>query len=219
MHEAGPGEGDDLRLRVAPPGERGCPLLRAAQGIHFLAGHDDAAVDQARHEGREFVGNDRDHCFVEECKPGIDVALLDQRAPLQMQGAGDQIGLLEAPSDRCSPCRRVEGAIPVAFGELLLDARHQEIAALDAVGGHAVQESLGARKPAGRGPDLPSTGEAEAKPERHAHGPRGLPLIDVGLMATLQSPQAILVPVRQVCRHSQALEVFGSERAFLIDPG
>ena len=37
-------------------------------------------------------------------------------------------------------------------------------------------------------------------------------------MATFQSPQAILVPVRQVCRHSQALEVFGSKRRFLVDP-
>src|SRR4029079_16039633 len=45
VHEAASGERDDLRLQRPPVAERPCPLARAADLEHLLAGEDHAAVD------------------------------------------------------------------------------------------------------------------------------------------------------------------------------
>ena len=124
---------------------------------------------------------------------------------------------MEAPCDPCLLGRRLEGAGRVAFGKPLLDGRHKEVAAFDAVGGDAVEHPAAAGKPAGRRANLAAHGETEAKPEGGAHGPRGLCRGEEGLMAAFERPQAVGVPVRQVGRHRQTLEVFGAERARLID--
>ena len=69
MHQAGAGEGDDLRLRIAPLGKRGRPLPCAVECIDLLTGQDNAAIDQARHQRRELVGDDGDHRLVEKREP------------------------------------------------------------------------------------------------------------------------------------------------------
>ena len=115
MHQTGAGEGDDLRLGLAPPGKRRGPLPCAVEGEDLPTGQDDAAIDQAGHQRRELVGDDGDHRLVEKREPGFDFALSDQRAPLQMQRAGHQIGVLEPRSDRGRrplPSRRRPPSLP-----------------------------------------------------------------------------------------------------------
>ena len=103
VDEAGAGEGDDLGLGVAPAGERGGPLPGAAEGIDLAAGLNDAAVDEPGHQRRDLAGDEGDHRFVEKREPGLGVAFADQDPTLLVQRAGDEVGVLEAPSDLASP--------------------------------------------------------------------------------------------------------------------
>src|SRR5439155_14615953 len=50
MHEAAAGERDHLRLQGPPVGERSRPLPCAPHLVDLLAGKDDAAVDEPRHD-------------------------------------------------------------------------------------------------------------------------------------------------------------------------
>ena len=123
---------------------------------------------------------------------------------------------METFTDLYGRGRRPESCVTIAGRELLLDDRQQEVASFDAVGGLVLQEPLSAGEPSRRRPYLPSPGEAEAQPERGAHGADTLSSIEIGVMRPIKSSQAIVVPVRQKGRHRHALEVLGLERHFLI---
>ena len=78
MHEAAAGERDHLRLQGPPVGERSRPLPCAPHLVDLLAGKDDAAVDETRHDRRELLCSHRDHRLVEQRQPLADSSLPDQ---------------------------------------------------------------------------------------------------------------------------------------------
>lgn len=76
MHPADANEGDHIGLALAPPRQGGRPLAGAIERIDLLAGLDDAAIYQARHERRQLSSRDHDHGLVQEREPGMDLRLL-----------------------------------------------------------------------------------------------------------------------------------------------
>ena len=81
VHEAAAGEGDHVRLRLAPGAQRRGPLLRAAQLVGGLAPEDHAAVDDAAHDRREVASGDGQHGLVEPERPARqECAGADHRA-------------------------------------------------------------------------------------------------------------------------------------------
>ena len=74
MREAAARERDQLRLSVAPAGQRVGPLLGAPQLERLLAARDHAAVDDAGDDRRDLVGGDADHRLVQEPEAFVDAS-------------------------------------------------------------------------------------------------------------------------------------------------
>jgi hypothetical protein len=66
MNQASAGEGDELGLLVAPPGQDLGPLPRTSDLVRLDAREDNAAVDDARHDRRLRPGRRRHHRLVEQ---------------------------------------------------------------------------------------------------------------------------------------------------------
>ena len=64
MHQAITAERHHVGLLVAPVGERSGPILSSSQGVDLMAAFDDAAVDQTRHNRRQFAADHGDHGLV-----------------------------------------------------------------------------------------------------------------------------------------------------------
>ena len=91
MDEAGAGEGDELRLRLAPGGERCRPLARPVDRIDPLAAGDDGAIDDAGDHRRQLAGARRHHGLVEAGEAVGNLALADERPALKVSRQGDEI--------------------------------------------------------------------------------------------------------------------------------
>ncbi len=66
MHEALPAIRHQIGLRLAPPRERGGPLLGATQIHHLVAGLEHGAVDDAGDRRGHLTSHDRRHRLVEQ---------------------------------------------------------------------------------------------------------------------------------------------------------
>lgn len=67
----------------APPGHLGGPLAGPAEVEHLVAGGDDRAVRQPRHDRGHLARGDRDHGLVEEADPGPLLPELDEHSPME----------------------------------------------------------------------------------------------------------------------------------------
>jgi hypothetical protein len=99
------GEGDHVRLLAPPCRQRLGPLLSAAQLGDLMAELDHAAVDGAGDDGRQLAGHDRHHGLVDQGKPLMHLALVDEGAALQVPREGDQVGVTGANADHGRLCR------------------------------------------------------------------------------------------------------------------
>jgi hypothetical protein len=139
MDEAAPGEGDQVRLALAPAGEGGRPLPGATKLMRLLAGEDRAAVHDPGADRRDLAREHGDHRQVEERQALAEASEADQGTALRVGGDREQVGIAEALADRgrLGRCRR--SALQIARHLLLDDSRDQEIAALDAIGSLAFE--------------------------------------------------------------------------------
>jgi len=207
VHETLPPVGDEPGLAGAPALERGSPLPGTLEVERLLAGVDDGAVDDARHDGRGLPGGDRDHRLVEQCHALVPAAHPEQRlAPPDGTQSGE-IGVSEACRERGGLGEAVERAGVVA-------ARHgherlgkQEVAALDALEPAVVQQRLGTRQPTATLGRLPPLHEPEAEPESAAHSRNGLVVVEVGLMGADPGGGALLVVAGEMGGDRQPLQV------------
>ena len=184
--------------------------------IYLLTGPDHAAVHQARHEGRQLSGSDRDHGLVQEREPGFDLPLLQSNPALLVAGTGDQIRVAAALADRGGVgCSGVCGLEVTQF-EALLDHRQQQIAPLGALARVALQQPLSTGKPAGRAAHLAAHEQAKAEPERAADGASALAGVHMSVVGTFKCPEVFIVPTDQVCRHRKQFEILGFQWSFLI---
>ena len=66
MNEAGPGEGDELGLGIAPRRERRGPFAGTIECVDLVAGGDHGAIDDPGHNRGKLAGGRCDHRLVEE---------------------------------------------------------------------------------------------------------------------------------------------------------
>jgi hypothetical protein len=212
MHLADTGEGDHIGLAFAPPRQGGRPLAGAIECICLLTGRDHAAIHQARHEGRQLSGGDRDHSLIQEREPGFDLRLLQSYPALLVAGAGDEVRVATALAD----CGGVGGSgirgLVVTRFEALLDDRQQQIAPLGAFARVTLQQTLRTGKPAGRAAHLATHEQAKAEPECATDGAKAPASISVriGIVGSFERLEIIFVPADQVCGHRQQFDVLSS---------
>ena len=103
MHAADAGEGGHVGL--APSRQGGRPLAGATESVHSLAGLDDRAIHQPRHEQRQLARGRGDHDLVEERQSFLNASLQDQYAALLVPGAGNEVGVAASPADLSGPHR------------------------------------------------------------------------------------------------------------------
>ena len=126
MHETGAREGDHLGLLLADTRKRRRPFARTAERIDLSTGIDHAAIHQAGHDRRQLAGDAGEHGLVQALQARDDIALMDERAALPMTGGRDEVGIVEALTDRgglagSGMCRR-----RLAVTQLLLGDGEQE---------------------------------------------------------------------------------------------
>ncbi len=100
MYEAPTGERQHVRLALAPPREGRSPLSSAADLVDLPTREDHAAIDDARRDRRQLSRNHGHHCLVEEGKPLLHSARLDQHQPLSVSRERESIGISEPLGDR-----------------------------------------------------------------------------------------------------------------------
>ena len=201
---------------VAPAGQGGGPLARAAQLVDLVAPLDDAAVDEARDQGRHLAGDDGDHRLVQQGEPFVDAVQLQEGPPLQVATVGGQVQLTVARADLGRPDGRGAGRLVVTGGELLQHERQQQIPVLDALAPDPLERPPRSGEPPGRPPRLTEGDEPEAQPEGAPRGAHRVPGLEVGAMRPLQGTQAGVVEGPQIRRSRQQLEVLGPERRPLV---
>ena len=87
MHQAVAAERDEIRLRIAPPAQRGGPLLRTADVEDELARFDHAAVDRSSDHLADLVGHHRGHRLVEQPHPVDRPPLGDTARPSTLRAS------------------------------------------------------------------------------------------------------------------------------------
>ena len=211
MHHAHAREREHLMLLLAPARERGRPLARPVERVDLPAGVDDAAVEETGDDGRQLSGDDCHHRLVEQREPRIELAALDQRAPLLMPGACRQIGIRRSLAYPDGARRDHVRELAVAGIEMPFDERQQQIAALDTLLRFAIEEPLRAAEPARRARPLAAQEELEAEPEGAARGTPVMAGLEMRVMCALERTQKALVAADQIGGGCKQLQIFAHE--------
>ncbi len=74
------------------------------------------------------------------------------------------------------------------------------------------QQALGTGQPAGRRAYLAPKKQAEPQPERATHGAKALPGIQMRQMSPFERAEIVVVPIDQICRYREQLEILGVQR-------
>jgi hypothetical protein len=194
MHPTGANEGDHIGLAFAPPRQGDGPLAGAIECIYLLTGLDDAAIHQACDEGRKLAGNNGNHSLVQVREPGFDLPLLQSNPALLHAGAGDELRVAAAFTDRCGfGCSGVCGLIVTQNGPLS-DRRQQQIAALGALACVAFQHPLSTGKPAGRAAHFAAHEHAKAEPKRATDGASAFVIVQISVVGTFECSEVFIVP-------------------------
>ncbi len=219
MDQAARAERDQLRLRLAPAGQRGRPLARAIVRIRLLAAGDGAAIDDAGDDRRQLAGGGRQHGVVDQRQPLGELPLTDQRAALQIAGKGDQIPIAEALADLRGAGGGVVRGAAIALRHLALRRRQQQVPLLGAVAAVLFNQALGARQPAAGASGLAQREQPADHPQRDARRGHGFAGVQVQLVKALQQAKEFRVAPGQPRRPGQKLQVSGLQRRRLIGGG
>ncbi len=219
MDEAAAGERDDVRLPLAPLGQRRRPLLRAASLEHLLAGENDAAVDDSRRHRRQVASGGDEHRLVEQGEAFTHAARLDEHVTLGMGGERETVGLAEPLGHRRSLAGNRGGGLELAHRLVLEHERHQEEAALCGVARLTFHEALCPADPRTSRPDLASGEEDQPAPDRAPHCAQRLSALHVGLVRALHDVHVLVVAAEHEGRRRQKLEIGRFERLGAIGRG
>jgi hypothetical protein len=212
MHQAVAAERDEIRLRIAPPAQRGGPLLRPADVEDQLARFDHAAVDRSGDHLAYLIGHHRGHSFVEQPHPVDRPALGDERPPLNVARERDQIAVPEPPAQLRGLARDRLGASPVALQRAQQRGGHEQEAALRAIPVLVLEQAQAARDPATGGCRLAAVDEDEDDPPGARHRPSPLAAAQQRLVRPLPHRDALVVPADEIRRRGEPLELFGLQR-------
>jgi hypothetical protein len=216
MHQAPTGEGDHVRLAVAPGRQRLGPLAGTPPLQDLLAGVQHRAVDRADHDRGELAGDHRHHGLVERGHGFAHPAQPHQGAAQDVQRERDQVGVASVPADPGCPRRHLLRGRVVARHDVLDRDREQQVAALGAVRRLVLQEPVGAGEPAAGLRQLSPAAQMERQPERAAGGPPGIAGLGMQLLGPLQRPQAVRHAAEEVGRGPQQLQILRRQRGRLV---
>ena len=212
VDHAPPGERHQVGLPVAPLLQRRGPFLRAAKVVDLLARRDHTAVHDPGHDRRQLAGCGRDHRLVEEAEPLPHATRLDQPAALAVHREREEIAIAEALADLHRSGSGRGRALEVAGRVVLEGDRHQEIAALDAVLGHLIDQALCAAEPSRSRAHLAAKREVHADPEGAIRGTSELTVVETSVMSALEKHEELFVAPEQIRRLREQLEVRGPQR-------
>ena len=186
VHEATACERLQVRLPLAPAGQGGGPLPRAAHLVHLLQREDHPAVDDSRDSRRQLARGHRHHRLVEESKALLDPTRFDQHLAAGVTGERKTVRIAEALGDRHDLASNRGRACEVACCFQLEDSRHEQVAPLDAVRRLAFEQPFRSTQPAASRSHLPSKHEGHPDPEGTTHGVRHVAGVEVRMVTTLE---------------------------------
>jgi hypothetical protein len=206
VNQALAGEGDQVRLLVAPGRQRGSPFVGAAPLQDLLAGIDHRAVHRPGDGGRQLAGHDRHHRLVQQHQALTHPGRSHRGAALDAQRERDQVTIGNAPADRDGTGRCLARAHRITGHRLPQGDRQQEIAVLGALL-LVLQEAVGAGEPATGLRQLPLVDQVKGQPESAPRGPPPIAALGVELLGALQRPQAVLDLAEEIGGGRQQLQI------------
>uniref|UniRef100_UPI003BAC508C hypothetical protein n=1 Tax=Streptomyces sp. NBC_01001 TaxID=2903713 RepID=UPI003BAC508C len=183
-----------------------------------MAGGDDRAVRQPRHDRGHLARGDRDHGLVEEADPGPLLPELDEAFADGDHGEVLQVGVRVPGSDGQCLLGDRPGEDEIAGGIAPQPLQCQQVPLLDAGRPGGVEEPLSPGHPAGGPRLLTAQHEIEAQPERAPDGPRDLARAQPGVVRPRPGVGALTVPAGHVRGESEPFEALGVERAVQVCP-
>jgi hypothetical protein len=133
--------------RVAPAAGRVRPLGRPPQVTQLVARVHQAAVDRARPEQGELVGQRGHHGLVQQREPLGHPGLFDADAPLEVHAERGERRVLETPAEVLHAARPGERTVQVAGAHVAGDAQVEHVPLLGALV-HLVEQALRPAEPA-----------------------------------------------------------------------
>jgi hypothetical protein len=131
-----------------------------------------------------------------------------------MAGRGSQVGVSKDLTERDGSARGRERRVVVAFAQLLLGDRKQEVAALDAV--TVLDVPLSARNPRVCLTGLTSKQGGQRKPERTTGGASSVVGVNMDTMQAFEDALKLVVAAGHERGGRQPIEIVGLERRRLI---
>ena len=223
-------EGDDFRtvdealaaiwhqvgLRVAPSRQRLRPLARASHVEQVRARREHAAVDDAGDDRRELAGGGGDHGFVEQRDAALYLTALDEHAAMALPRQAGEVRVAEPLADRCGFGKFVSRLLDVSTHDRVAGLGNQQVAALHAWVAALVEQTCGARQPAGslRGVGAVHQNRRDARGD--AAGATEIPLLNESLVRSYQGRQAVVVFADEVRGRRQFDQLRRGERRLPI---
>ncbi|MEZ5318567.1 MAG: hypothetical protein R2752_14300 [Vicinamibacterales bacterium] len=219
-HQAGAAERHHVRVRVAPPGERAGPLLRARPVERVVAGADDAAVDDAGHEGADFARRHAEHRFVEEREALRRTALADQSATDGLAGERGDVRIAAGGADRRGAFEVRLRAVGIAGLHHLQAGRAQQEALFGArrrAAGRRVEQASGAGHPrAGLRLLAAPLEQREGHPEGASCRATRLAAVEEGLVRARPRAGPLGLASDEHRRRGEPVEILGLERRLTV---
>ena len=216
MHEAAPGERNQLGLLLLPVRQGLGPLTRASDLEGVRTRQDDAAVDDADDERLKLLCRHDDHRLVEERKTLSNATRLHQHVTLCVQRHREEVAIPEALPD-CRRLARDRSSLCEVSSRLVLeDERDQQEAVFRGLLGPCLEEALRAAEPARCRPDEPSVREVHPDPRRRPGCAQRLGALRVEVMCPFEGRDRLVIASEHQQRHRQKLKIFGRERLTLV---
>ena len=216
MHEAAPGERNELGLLLLPLGQGLRPLARASDLEGVRTRQDDAAVDDADDERPKLLRRHDDHRLVEERETLAHATCLHQHVTLCVQRHREEVAIAEAFADRRRLARDGSSLLEVSGCLMLEDEREHQKSVFRGLLGPRLEEALRAAEPARGRPDEPSVREVHPDPRRRPGCAQRLAALRVEVMCPLEGRDRLVIASEHQQRHRQKLEIFGRERLGLV---
>ncbi len=216
MHQALTAERHQIRLGIAPAGQRRGPLLRPAQIEDLLTRRDHPAVgDPGNHRGH-LAGGDRHHDLVEQCDTLGRRCQPDQRLTPAKPGQRLQVRVTETPADLGGPAEGGARGRGIAARHTLQRGRQKQIPLLDTVQIAVVKQPPGPGEPAAAASQLTPVQKREAQPERAPGRPRRITKVQPFVIRPRQDARTVVVPAGQVSGHRKPFKILRRKRYLMI---
>ena len=175
-----------------------------------------AAVDDAGDDRRELAGGGGDHGFVEQRDAALYLAALDEHAAMALPRQAGEVRVAEPLADRCGFGECVSRLLDVSTHDRVAGLGNQQVAALHAWVAALVEQTCGARQPAGSLRGVAAVHQNRRDARCDAAGATEIPLLNESLVRSYQGRQAVVVFADKVRGRRQFDQLRRGERRLPI---